>query len=340
MIDKKFLNSELEIELNSYFDNKQNVWFRGKDVAKILGYKNTDDAIRRHVSKNHKMLQLCCYPETGYQQNDAKVKCSPRETRGQQNDTKVKCSPGKTPGQGLDVGVDVSPPQQNDTRGKYCIFIEEPGFYELVFSSKLEFAKKFRDWVFSKVLPSIRKFGYYKLFKIEGKNRVIIDGKKYYKHPVFSNYAASKNGDIMSLRNKKILKMRDNGIGYLYFSLCDKRIEKPKNYYQHRFVYEVFKGLIPSFLEIDHINYIKKDNRIRNLQLISHKKNIGKSRNKTIISTEIKTGKERKYISIKAASIELDICDTGIIRVCRNKYKTATSKKDGKKYTFKYLDYN
>ena len=64
--------------------------------------------------------------------------------------------------------------------------------------------------------------------------------------------------------------MRDNGIGYLYFSLCDKRIEKPKNCYQHRFVYEVFKGLIPFFLEIDHINNIKKDNRIRNLQLISH----------------------------------------------------------------------
>ena len=63
--------------------------------------------------------------------------------------------------------------------------------------------------------------------------------------------------ETMSLRTKKILKMRDNGIGYLYFSLCDKRIEKPKNYYQHRFVYEVFKGLIPSFLEIDHINNIK-----------------------------------------------------------------------------------
>ena len=143
--------------------------------------------------------------------------------------------------------------------------------------------------------------------------------------------------ETMSLRTKKILKMRDNGIGYLYFSLCDKRIEKPKNYYQHRFVYEVFKGLIPSFLEIDHINNIKKDNIIKILQLINHKKNIGKSRNKEIISTEIKTGKERKYISIKAASIELDICDTSIIRVCKNKYKTATSKKDGKKYTFEYL---
>ena len=54
--------------------------------------------------------------------------------------------------------------QQNDTKGKYYTFINEAGFYELVFSSKLEAAKKFRDWVFSKVLPSIRKYGQYKLF--------------------------------------------------------------------------------------------------------------------------------------------------------------------------------
>ena len=30
--------------------------------------------------------------------------------------------------------------QQNDTRGKWYTFIDEAGFYELVFSSKLEFA--------------------------------------------------------------------------------------------------------------------------------------------------------------------------------------------------------
>ena len=47
---------------------------------------------------------------------------------------------------------------------KYCTFINEPGFYELVFSSKLEFAKKFRQWVFNTVLPSIRKYGQYKMF--------------------------------------------------------------------------------------------------------------------------------------------------------------------------------
>ena len=38
MIEKKFVNEDLEIELTSFIDHKQNVWFRGKDVAEILGY--------------------------------------------------------------------------------------------------------------------------------------------------------------------------------------------------------------------------------------------------------------------------------------------------------------
>ena len=55
--------------------------------------------------------------------------------------------------------------QQNiDNRNKWCTFIDEAGFYELVFSSNLPAAKKFRDWVFSTVLPCIRKYGQYKLF--------------------------------------------------------------------------------------------------------------------------------------------------------------------------------
>ena len=54
-----------------------------------------------------------------------------------------------------------APQAQQD---RWYTFIDEAGFYELIFSSKLEAAKKFRDWVFTIVLPSIRKYGQYKLF--------------------------------------------------------------------------------------------------------------------------------------------------------------------------------
>ena len=65
--------------------------------------------------------------------------------------------------------------QQNiDNRNKWCTFIDEAGFYELVFSSKLPAAKKFRDWVFTTVLPSIRKYGQYKLFDISWKKMIMI----------------------------------------------------------------------------------------------------------------------------------------------------------------------
>ena len=136
MLEKTFKNEELGIKMNSYIDKQQNIWFRGKDVAEILGYRDTDQAIRKNVSTENKMFHLI------------RSKCSHVSKTGQQNGTR-----------GPETGR-----QQNDTRGKYCTFIKEPGFYELVFSSKLEFAKKFRQWVFNTVLPSIRKYGQYKMF--------------------------------------------------------------------------------------------------------------------------------------------------------------------------------
>ena len=112
MIEKKLANEDLEIELTSFIDSKQNVWFRGKDVAKILGYSDTDKAIRNHVDEKYKK----------------------------------------------------SYPAVLASQVRYQYFISEPGFYSLVFSSKLPAAKKFQDWVFTTVLPSIRKYGQYKLF--------------------------------------------------------------------------------------------------------------------------------------------------------------------------------
>ena len=52
----------------------------------------------------------------------------------------------------------------NRDRSTEVVSISEPGFYELVFKSQLPIAEKFRDWVSSIVLLSIRKYGQYKLF--------------------------------------------------------------------------------------------------------------------------------------------------------------------------------
>lgn len=88
-------------------------WFVGKDVANILGYANTKDAISSHVEEDDKTI----------------IQRSENTTL-------------EIPNRGL-------------------TFINESGLYSLIFSSKLPNAKKFKRWVTSEVLPTIRKHGAY-----------------------------------------------------------------------------------------------------------------------------------------------------------------------------------
>ena len=44
--------------------------------------------------------------------------------------------------------------------------INESGMYSLIFNSRLESAKKFKHWVTSEVIPSIRKTGGYNLASV------------------------------------------------------------------------------------------------------------------------------------------------------------------------------
>lgn len=84
-------------------------WFVGKDVATALGYKNTADAIGKHIDTDDKLTSQIAIA-----------------------------------GQRRDVVV-----------------INESGLYALIFGSKLDSAKRFKHWVTSEVLPTIRKTGSY-----------------------------------------------------------------------------------------------------------------------------------------------------------------------------------
>ncbi|HEC2174262.1 TPA: ORF6C domain-containing protein [Staphylococcus delphini] len=86
-------------------------YFVGKDVANILGYSNTRDALNRHVDNEDKDV----------------------------------------------VKLDTLGGKQNQT------LINESGLYSLIFSSKLDSAKRFKRWVTSEVLPAIRKTGTYQV---------------------------------------------------------------------------------------------------------------------------------------------------------------------------------
>lgn len=88
-------------------------YFIGKDVAEVLGYSNTRDALNKHVDED-----------------DKKILTSRNTTLD------------NLPNRGLTA-------------------VNESGLYSLIFSSKLESAKRFKRWVTSEVLPAIRKHGIY-----------------------------------------------------------------------------------------------------------------------------------------------------------------------------------
>ena len=89
------------------------IYFVGKDVAEVLGYSNTRDALAKHV--------------------DVEDKATVAIHDGSQN--------------------------------RNVTVINESGVYALIFGSKLPTAKKFKHWVTSEVLPSIRKTGSYGIDK-------------------------------------------------------------------------------------------------------------------------------------------------------------------------------
>ena len=168
--------------------------------------------------------------------------------------------------------------------------------------------------------------------------KVLIGCKKYYQHPVFTNYAASKDGEVINVKTGRKMKMCKNHAGYYRFNLQHKK--KSKQYLQHRFVFEAIKGVIPEGFEIDHKNEVKTENRIINLQLLTHQQNVEKSKNKPVVSSNVVTGNKKIFLSCKAASIELEILRSSISNICKkiNYRISATSKKDGNKYRFEFLE--
>ena len=98
--------------------------------------------------------------------------------------------------------------------------------------------------------------------------------------------------------------------------------------------------VIPEGFVIDHRNECKIDNRLENLQLLTHSQNIQKSCNKKIICINLNTNEKKIYNSIEKASIKLEMDASNISKICRKvkNHKTATSKKNNQKYTFEFLN--
>lgn len=127
--------NELQIFKNEEFGEIRTVqlnnetYFVGKDIATALGYKNTKDALLTHVDESDK--RVIQRSEITTIENNLPKDVFP-----------VNFVSADIPNRGLTI-------------------INESGLYALIFGSKLESAKRFKHWVTSEVLPSIRKHGVY-----------------------------------------------------------------------------------------------------------------------------------------------------------------------------------
>ena len=100
-------------------------------------------------------------------------------------------------------------------------------------------------------------------------------------------YDASNYGRIRSMWYGKvrIMKPVKNSKGYLYVGL--RKDGKMKKFYVHRIVYEAFNGEIPEGMQVNHINEIKTDNSLWNLNLMSCKENINYGNRNRIVSKKL-----------------------------------------------------
>lgn len=91
----------------------------------------------------------------------------------------------------------------------------------------------------------------------------------------YPNYMVSNKGQIYSKTFKRLLKPVKNANGYLYISLCNTEYNPPKrNWYVHQLVAQIFLEEIEGKDQVNHINKIRTDNRLENLEFVNASENM------------------------------------------------------------------
>lgn len=107
-------------------------------------------------------------------------------------------------------------------------------------------------------------------------------------------YQASNMGRIASIRFNefKLMSLVRSTVGYLQVGFRINNVVKRKGV--HTLVAETFLEKCPNCTEVDHINNIKSDNRVENLQWISRSENIKNNYNRNPNISEKMKSKGKK----------------------------------------------
>jgi len=110
---------------------------------------------------------------------------------------------------------------------------------------------------------------------LEGEEiKPIVGFENYYVSNIgrtFTNYYSPRWG-----KSFRLLRQRNHPTGYMYVGLYRKCIDdKPERIWKrvHRLVWEAFGGTLKRNQIVDHINELKFDNRLENLQALTHSQN-------------------------------------------------------------------
>lgn len=97
-----------------------------------------------------------------------------------------------------------------------------------------------------------------------------IDGEIWEFIPFNSRYLVSSEGRVFSLKtNKVLIPYKNISDGYLRVKITNKR-GKSRDYYIHRLMAMCFlKMPVKSRREVHHLNNIKTDNRLENIQVLT-----------------------------------------------------------------------
>lgn len=151
----------------------------------------------------------------------------------------------------------------------------------------------------------------------------------------FEGYQVSNLGRVKSLeridargnkRKEKILKPQMLNNGYYRATLCKNSIIK--KYLVHRLVWIAFNGQIPEGYEINHLDEVKSNNRLENLNLVTHKENINfgtrtEKCSKSVLQFTLDNILVKEYPSIKQVERETGFANQSICACCKGKLKQA-----------------
>ena len=110
-------------------------------------------------------------------------------------------------------------------------------------------------------------------FANDTRPHILINGKRFYEIPNNQGYYISRDGRVYSQRLGRELSVNYSTSGYRQVSV------NGRNRLIHRLMWETFNGPIPPRMTINHINTIRDDNRLKNLELVTHRENCNKRHN-------------------------------------------------------------